>query len=122
VPKIVFNREVNYWAVINTCMRPPQQLVVACFLEFTNVKLHELPDSIVKLHELRYLDIGYTNVKSIPMCFSSLTSLRLLVGFPTYMDGDWCSLEEIGPLSQFTMLGLNGLENVSTTSSIAKVE
>jgi len=47
-----------------------------------------------------------------------LANLRILYGFPVHMnmDGGWCSLEEIGPLSQLRKLTLHGLENVHASS------
>ncbi|CAM0958159.1 unnamed protein product [Alopecurus aequalis] len=80
----------------------------------------KLPDSIVELRELRHLDIDGTHVDSIPSGFGVLTNLKGLCGFPAYIDGDWCSLEELGPLSELKELGLEGLENVSATLSVAK--
>nr|CAB3490622.1 unnamed protein product [Digitaria exilis] len=54
----------------------------------------------------------------IPKGFGGLTGLRVLLGFPVHMDnimdGSWCSLEEIGPLSQLRDLSLYGLQNVTT--------
>ncbi|XP_047063580.1 disease resistance protein RGA2-like [Lolium rigidum] len=81
----------------------------------------KLPDSIVKLRELRYLDIDRTCIKSMPRDFHGLTNLRTLYGFFAHMDGDWCSLEELGPLSQLRAIGLVGLENVSNASFATKV-
>ena len=54
----------------------------------------------------------------IPKRFGWLTNLRILLGFPVQldMDGSWCSLEEIGPLSQLRKLILHGLENVPSSS------
>uniref|UniRef100_A0A453DT06 Uncharacterized protein n=1 Tax=Aegilops tauschii subsp. strangulata TaxID=200361 RepID=A0A453DT06_AEGTS len=82
--------------------------------------LVKLPDSIVKLEELRFLDLDDTCVNSMPRGFCALTNLRELYGFPAYVDGDWCSLEELGPLSHLIHLGLKGLENVAVTSSALK--
>ena len=39
--------------------------------------------------------------------------------FRAHMDGDWCSLDELGPLSQLRYLVLTELENVPTTSYAA---
>jgi hypothetical protein len=82
----------------------------------------ELPDNIVKLRELKHLDLGATRVSSMPKDFHVLKNLRVLYGFKAHMAGDWCSLEELGTLSQLTSLGLYGLENVSDTSFAAKAE
>nr|CAB3502789.1 unnamed protein product [Digitaria exilis] len=79
-----------------------------------------LPSSITKLVHLRTLDMSGSNVNVvIPKGFGRLTGLRAPFTFPVHMDnndgGCWCSLEEIGPLSQLRMLVLNGLENVSSS-------
>ncbi|XP_037487490.1 putative disease resistance protein RGA1 [Triticum dicoccoides] len=83
--------------------------------------LVKLPDSIVKLTELRYLQLEGTGIYSIPRGFHALTNLRTLSGFRVHMDGDWCSLEELGPLSQLRGIGLVGLGNVSDASFVTKV-
>ncbi|KAK3119505.1 hypothetical protein QOZ80_9AG0671510 [Eleusine coracana subsp. coracana] len=36
------------------------------------------------------------------------------------MDGDWCSLEELGPLGKLTELDIYGLRNISSTSFVRK--
>ncbi|XP_037416410.1 putative disease resistance protein RGA4 [Triticum dicoccoides] len=82
--------------------------------------LVKLPDSIVKLEELRFLDLDDTCVNNMPRGFCALINLRELYGFPAYVNGDWCSLEELGPLSHLIHLGLKGLENVAVTSSALK--
>ncbi|KAM3310694.1 hypothetical protein ACQJBY_031394 [Aegilops geniculata] len=74
----------------------------------------KLPDSIIKLQGLRFLDVDGTSVNSIPKGFRALTNLRVLSGFPAYIDGDWCSLEELGSLSQLNYLSLENLENISS--------
>lgn len=84
------------------------------------VNLMKLPESLIKLHELRFLDLDRTCVNSMPRGFRALTNLRALYGFPAHVDGDWCSLEELGPLSQLIHLGLKGLENVEVSSSASK--
>ena len=83
--------------------------------------LENLPETILKLVHLRTLDIYGSNDKvTIPKGFGRLTNLRTLKGFPVHMDlygdGRWCSLEEIGPLSQLKNLALRGLQNVAASS------
>ncbi|KAF7105356.1 hypothetical protein CFC21_106173 [Triticum aestivum] len=80
-------------------------------------KLVNLPDSIVMLSQLQFLYIP--NIHMIPRGFRGLTDIRKLIGFPAHMDGDWCSLDELGPLSQLKNLFLNKLENVSAASFAA---
>jgi hypothetical protein len=82
--------------------------------------LVKLPNSIVTLKHLRFLNIHIKGISSIPKGFHRLTNLRSLYGFPAHMDGDWCSLEELGPLSQLTRLRISGLENVSSSSFATK--
>ncbi|XP_066342310.1 putative disease resistance protein RGA4 [Miscanthus floridulus] len=57
----------------------------------------------------------------IPKGFGQLKNLRTLYGFRVHLDKNggtgWCSLEEIGPLSQLRELTLHGLENVPASSS-----
>ncbi|XBI42609.1 hypothetical protein VPH35_126919 [Triticum aestivum] len=90
-------------------------------LQFLNLsrctKLVNLPDSIVKLGQLRLLSLPKSNI--IPRGFSGLTNMRKLLGFQAHMDGDWCSLDELGSLSQLRLLSLYQLENVSAASFAA---
>ncbi|KAK3119507.1 hypothetical protein QOZ80_9AG0671530 [Eleusine coracana subsp. coracana] len=37
-----------------------------------------------------------------------------------HIDGDWCSLEELGPLEKLTDLSINGLENISSVSLVRR--
>ena len=81
--------------------------------------LESLPSSIIKLVHLRTLIMDDWNaLVIIPKGFGGLTNMRILLGFPVHMDmdGGWCSLEEIGPLSQLRKLALHGLENVPASS------
>ncbi|EMS64987.1 Putative disease resistance protein RGA3 [Triticum urartu] len=85
------------------------------FLRFDGcINLVNLPDSIVKLGQLRLLDLP--SRCTIPRGFRGLTSMRRLHGFRAHMDGDWCSLDELRPLSQLRFLELIHLENVSAAS------
>ncbi|RLN34997.1 putative disease resistance protein RGA3 [Panicum miliaceum] len=79
--------------------------------------LENLPTTIIKLVHLRTIDLYGSNLSVVvPKGFGRLTNLRTLFGFSVHMDtdgdGEWCSLEEIGPLSQLRKLTLHGLENV----------
>lgn len=81
-----------------------------------------LPNGIVKLKKLRSLYLN-TTINTIPEKFGALTNLRKITNFPASMDGGsngWCTLEELGPLSQLMNLGLKGLENVYPSSLAAK--
>ncbi|CAL4956886.1 unnamed protein product [Urochloa decumbens] len=78
--------------------------------------LVKLPGSIRILRQLRLLKISGTSINTIPGGFGSLTSLRKLYGFPAHMVGDWCSLEELGPLSRLMELDVRFMENVSSPS------
>ncbi|KAL6870761.1 hypothetical protein ACP4OV_014609 [Aristida adscensionis] len=90
------------------------------FLQFIsvcdNASLVRLPDSIIELCQLRALYLEGTSINNIPRGFNVLSSLRRLNGFPAHMDGEWCSLQELGPLSELSLLGIINLENVSTSS------
>jgi hypothetical protein len=56
----------------------------------------------------------------MPRGFSALTNLRTLHGFQAHVDSDWCSLEELGPLSDLRDIELVGLEGVSASSFATK--
>ncbi|KAL6658407.1 hypothetical protein ACP70R_003993 [Stipagrostis hirtigluma subsp. patula] len=94
------------------------------FLQYISLSgcesLTKLPDSIGKLQQLRHLRLTGTNVKNVPRGFDGLINLRKLYGFPAHMDGDWCSLEELGCLLQLIDLYICGLENVSSSSFAIK--
>jgi len=94
------------------------------FLQYISLfgckSLVNLPSSIVKLQHLRFLSLHDIGISSIPKGFHGLTNLRKLYGFPTHMDGDQCSLEELGPLSQLTRLEIHGLDNVPSSSFAIK--
>jgi len=82
--------------------------------------LAKLPRSISKLQQLRYLNLNGTSINMIPRGFGGLTNLRKLYGFPTHIDGDWCSLEELGPLSHLIRLHISGLDHVPLSSFATK--
>ncbi|KAM3335238.1 hypothetical protein ACQJBY_029576 [Aegilops geniculata] len=102
--------------------RLPENIHKLKFLQHLSLEdcenLVKLPDSIVKLQELRYLAVEDTCVNGIPRGFGALTNLRELDGFLARMDGGWCSLEELGPLSKLRSLGLGNLQNVSDASLV----
>ncbi|KAL6654506.1 hypothetical protein ACP70R_007971 [Stipagrostis hirtigluma subsp. patula] len=84
--------------------------------------LGHLPSSIIELVHLRTLDMDYSNINVLPKGICGLTNLRTLKGFPVHMgmDGEWCSLEEIAPLSQLRKLTVKRLENMSSSSFAEK--
>uniref|UniRef100_A0A0D9XVP9 Uncharacterized protein n=1 Tax=Leersia perrieri TaxID=77586 RepID=A0A0D9XVP9_9ORYZ len=103
----------------NDITRLPDNIGKMRFLQYLGLvceNLVGLPNSIIKLGDLRYLDLSGTSISTIPRQFCGLTSLRNLYGFPTQVDGEWCSLQELGPLAQLRVLGLSNLENVPVAS------
>jgi hypothetical protein len=87
---------------------------------FNCTKLNKLPDSITKLGRLRYISLYGSNVDVVPKGFGGLTNLRSVYGFPANMIGDWCSLEELEPLSHLRTLNIQGLENMPDGSVAAR--
>jgi len=106
--------------------RLPESIGKMKFLQYIYLfhceSLVKLPHSIVKLRQLRLLNLSGTSVNHIPRGFGILNNLRKLYGFPAQMDGDWCSLEELGPLSYLTELHIRGLENVLSSSFASKAK
>nr|XP_020168297.1 disease resistance protein RGA2 isoform X3 [Aegilops tauschii subsp. strangulata]XP_020168298.1 disease resistance protein RGA2 isoform X3 [Aegilops tauschii subsp. strangulata] len=115
-------KHLRYLALINANISVlPGNIGKMKLLQFLDLcgceNLVNLPDSIVNLVQLRLLELPGTSM--IPRGFSGLTIIRRLSGFRAYMDGDWCSLDELGPLSQLRLIGLVDLENVSAASFAA---
>ncbi|KAF7044680.1 hypothetical protein CFC21_053876 [Triticum aestivum] len=119
-------KHLRYLAVrmcngINSLPQDIHKMKLLQHLSFDGCRnLVSLPNSIVKLQELRYLALGGTCVISMPRGFHALKNLRTIYGFPAQMDGDWCSLEELGPLSHLRCIRLVGLQNVSANSFARK--
>ena len=104
--------------------RLPKKIAKMKFLQCIDLaycqSLVKLPRGIGELRQLRYLSLVYSGINNIPRGFGSLTNLRILKGFPAHVEGDWCSLEELGPLNQLMRLRIHGLENVSSSSFAIK--
>ncbi|OEL14863.1 putative disease resistance protein RGA1 [Dichanthelium oligosanthes] len=118
-------RHLRYLSIQYTnTSRLPENIGKMKFLQHINLtgceNLIKLPSSIVKLQQLRYLNLNGTSINNIPRGFGGLTNLRKLYGFPAHIDGDWCSLEELGPLSHLIRLHITGLENVHSVSFATK--
>ncbi|VAI94343.1 unnamed protein product [Triticum turgidum subsp. durum] len=115
-------KHLRYLTLVNADISVlPENIGKMKLLQFFDLrgctKLVNLPDSIVKLGELRLLSLPKASM--VPKGFSVLTNMRTLGIFRAHMDGDWCSLDELGPLSQLRGLGLTELENVSAASFAA---
>ncbi|XP_044962009.1 putative disease resistance RPP13-like protein 1 isoform X1 [Hordeum vulgare subsp. vulgare] len=115
-------KHLRYLALINSDIAVlPENIGNMKLLQFINLcgctQLVKLPDSIVNLGQLRLLSIP--SIDMIPRGFCSLTSMRRLDGFRAHMDGDWCSLDELGPLSQLRTLKVIQMESVSAASFAA---
>uniref|UniRef100_A0A8I6Y7C0 NB-ARC domain-containing protein n=1 Tax=Hordeum vulgare subsp. vulgare TaxID=112509 RepID=A0A8I6Y7C0_HORVV len=120
-------KHLRYLSLENTdisCL--PDSIGKMNFLQYINLvncqQFVKLPDNIVKLGQLRCLNFRGTSIEGIPRGFCALTNLRMLCGFPAQVDGEWCSLEELGPLSWLKNLQLDGLENITLASSAAKAK
>ncbi|KAL6653880.1 hypothetical protein ACP70R_008804 [Stipagrostis hirtigluma subsp. patula] len=79
----------------------------------------QLPRSILKLEHLRTLCFAETKF-TVPKGLGALTELRLLGPFPVQVEGEWCSLQELGPLSQLRELAISGLSAVPSSSMAAE--
>ncbi|CAL4982304.1 unnamed protein product [Urochloa decumbens] len=118
-------KHLRYLCIDRTSIsRLPENIGKMKFLQHISLfrckSLSKLPASILKLQQLRYLNLIDTSIKYIHRGFDGLTSLRTLYGFPAHVDVGWCSLEELGPLSHLIDLGISGLENVSSSSFATK--
>ncbi|CAD6254594.1 unnamed protein product [Miscanthus lutarioriparius] len=92
-------------------------------IDLSNCKsLVKLPGGVGRLHQLRYLSLFDSGINNIPKGLGGLTNLRILKGFPAHVEGDCCSLEELGSLNQLMVLHIHGhgLENVSSSSFAIK--
>ncbi|KAM3364195.1 hypothetical protein ACQJBY_014487 [Aegilops geniculata] len=115
-------KHLRYLALVNVDISVlPWNIGEMKLLQFLDLggctKLVNLPDSIVKLGQLRLLSLPEASM--VPRGFRGLTNMRTLVMFRAHMDVDWCSLDELGPLSQLRFLELDELENVSAASFAA---
>ncbi|XP_037443687.1 putative disease resistance RPP13-like protein 1 isoform X3 [Triticum dicoccoides] len=118
-------KHLSYLSVAHTDVSSlPENINTMKFLQHINLQgcesFEKLPDGIIKLEQLRYLNLNDTGINVIPWGFHGLINLRKLYGFPAHMDGDWCSLEELRPLSQLREIGLKGLENIAAPSFAAQ--
>ncbi|XP_037467332.1 putative disease resistance protein RGA3 [Triticum dicoccoides] len=115
-------KHLRYLKLVNTNISVlPGNIGKMKLLQFLDLhgceNLVNLPGSIVKLGQLRLLELPSISV--IPGGFRTLTNMRKLNWFRAHMDGEWCSLDELESLSQLRFLSLYKLENVSAASCAA---
>ncbi|WVZ54192.1 hypothetical protein U9M48_005030 [Paspalum notatum var. saurae] len=120
-------KHLRYLSIRSTdTSKLPEDIAKMKFLQHINLAsckhLEKLPGGIVKLQQLRFLGLHDTSIYNIPRDFNGLTNLRNLYGFPVHMVGNWCSLEELGPLNQLTHLDIFGLKNVPSPSFAMKAK
>lgn len=82
----------------------------------------KIPRSMLNLEHLRYLSIICGAKFTVPKGLGGLTSLRTLQVIPLQIDGEWYSLQEVGPLSRLRKLRLENLEAVPSGSLAAKAK
>ncbi|CAL4989368.1 unnamed protein product [Urochloa decumbens] len=102
----------------------PKNIGMLKLLQFISIRknkseMMKLPKSIVQLPKLRTLTLARTKIDIIPKGFRRLENLRMLGGFPVNVDGEWCSLQELGSLNQLNTLAITDLDRVPI-SSLAK--
>lgn len=107
----------------------PQSIGDIKFLEAIKLcrctNISQLPNSILKLRKLRSLNFEDTAIVSLPHGFRKLEDLVEMVGFPTHSNDNtygWCSLEELGPLSNLKILEIRGLEKAHSGSMAARAK
>jgi len=118
-------KHLRYLALVNSDISAlPVSIGKMKLLQYLDLRgcknLVNLPGSIVKLAQLRLLSLAHETM--IPRGFCSLTNMRILTEFRAHMDDNWCSLDELGPLSQLKVLVLRKLENVSAASFAANAK
>jgi hypothetical protein len=114
-------KHLRYLSIVKTNISMlPENIGKMKLLQHINLykcgSLMKLPGSIGQLRHLRFLNFVGTPIKNVPKGFNGLTNLRKLYGFPAHMDGHLSSMEELGPLSKLIDLGINGLENIPSSS------
>lgn len=127
-------KHLRYLGLVHTDIsRLPRGIGQMKFLQYISlVKCEEtiqIPSSIIKLGQLRCIAFIDTKISGIPRGFGGLLNLNTVVGFPAHMDTngalpkeDWCSLEELGSISQLRWLEIQDLENVSASSFARKAK
>ncbi|KAL6658409.1 hypothetical protein ACP70R_003995 [Stipagrostis hirtigluma subsp. patula] len=118
-------KHLRYLSIENSnTSRLPENIGKMKFLQHISLlgchSLTKLPNGIGKLQQLRHLRLTGTSIKNVPKGFGGLINMRKLFGFPAHMDGDRCTLEELGSLLQLSALSISDLENVSSSSFATK--
>ncbi|KAJ1256899.1 hypothetical protein BS78_K276600 [Paspalum vaginatum] len=84
----------------------------------------QAPSGMLKLERLRFLSLIDGTKFTVPKGLGVLTNLRTLKEFPAQIDDDeeWCSLQEVGPLSLLRTVVLRNLRAVPSASLAAKAK
>ena len=109
-------KHLRYLSLVHTDIsRLPQGIGNMKLLQYIDLRECEetiqIPSSIIKLGQLRCIVFVDTKISGIPRGFGGLLNLNTVAGFPVHMDTngaspkeDWCSLEELGSISQLRLL------------------